>query len=107
MSTGSLEILFCVLVAVGALGVYGLLVVLLGRGGAKAVRKDGLVLFGLPVLCIIAAVLTPPDMVTMLMLAIPLGALYSLVMVVWLVIRHRKQLGAGPDVQDSKDGEKA
>lgn len=63
--------------------------------------------FGLPVLCAIAAALTPPDMVTLLMLAIPLCVLYSVGATVWLLIRYRRQLGAGLEVQDSKDGEKA
>ncbi len=90
MAIGSLEILFCVLVAAGALGVYCLLVMLLGRDGAKAVRRDGLAVFGLPVLCAVAAAVTPPDMVTLLILAIPLGALYGLAVGVWLFIRCRK-----------------
>jgi len=91
VSIGGLEIIFCVLAAVGALGLYGLLVVLLGRDGRKAVRRDGLVLLGLPVLCVIAAAMTPPDIVTLLILAIPPCAIYSLVAVVWLLIRYRKQ----------------
>jgi hypothetical protein len=107
VAIGSLEILFCALVAAGALGVYCLLVMLLGRGAAKGLRKDGLAVFGLFVLCAIAAVLTPPDMVTLLMLAIPLCVLYSVGATVWLLIRYRRQLGAGPDVQKTKEGEKA
>lgn len=105
MAIGSLEILFCALVAAGALAVYALLVVLLSRDGSKAVRRDGFVMFGLPVLCAIAAALTPPDMVTLLMLAIPLCVLYSVGATVWLLIRYRKQPGAGRDVQDSDHGE--
>jgi len=105
VAIGSFEILFCALVAAGALGVYGLLVVLLGRDGSKAMRRDGLVIFGLPVLCIIAAAVTPPDMISMLILAVPLGVLYGLAVVVWLLIRYRKQLFGGRDAQDSNGGE--
>jgi len=90
VAIGSLEILFCVFVAAVAAGLYWLLVVLLGRSGSNAVRRDGLVLFGLPVLCVVAAALTPPDMVSLMFLAIPLCGLYSLVVGIWLLIRYRK-----------------
>ena len=90
MAVGSFEILFCVLVAALVAGLYWLLIVLLGRGGSTAVRRDGLVLFGLPVLCAVAAALTPPDMVSLMFLAIPLCALYGLAVGIWLIIRYRK-----------------
>jgi len=90
VALGSLEILFCVLVAAGASGLYGLLVVLLGRSGLHTVRRDALALFGLPVLCATAAAVTPSDMVTLMFLAIPLCALYALAVGLWLLFRCRK-----------------
>ena len=107
MTIGGLEILFCVLVAAGAGGLYGLLRVLLGRGQSETIRKDGLVLFGFPVLCLVAAAATPPDLVTQLFLAVPLCALFGLAVAVWLIVRYRARLFGGRDAPDSraaKDG---
>ena len=107
MAIGVLEILFCVLVAAGAGGLYCLLRVLLGQGKGKAIRRDGLVLFGFPVLCLVAAAVTPPDLITQLFLAVPLCVLYGLAVAIWLVIRYRDQLFGRRDMPDSdceKDG---
>jgi Sec-independent protein secretion pathway component TatC len=90
MSIGSFEIIFCALAAAGALAAYGLLVVFVGRCGVASIRTDALVVFGPPVLCVLAAALTPPDMVSLLILAIPLCGLYSLAVVIWLIFRYRK-----------------
>ena len=107
MAIGVLEILFCVLVAAGAGGLYCLLRVLLGQGKGEAIRRDGLVLLGFPVLCLVAAAVTPPDLITQLFLAVPLCVLYGLAVAIWLVIRYRDQLFGRRDMPDSdceKDG---
>ncbi len=105
MTIGGLEILFCVLVAGGAGGLYCLLRVLLGKDRNGAIRKEGLAIFGFPVLCLIAAAVTPPDLITQLFLAVPLGALYGLAVAAWLVVRYREKLFGGRGVSDSDGGD--
>ena len=90
MSVGSLEIVICALMAGGALGGYLVFTRLAFCEGTAFVRRVYLLVFGLPVLCVVAAAVTPPDVITMLMAAIPLCALYGAGVGVWLLVRWRK-----------------
>jgi Sec-independent protein secretion pathway component TatC len=90
VSIGSFEIVVCALVAGGALGGYLVFTRLIFREGMAFVRRVCLLVFGLPVMCMVAAAVTPPDLITMLMVAIPLCALYGVGVGVWLVVRCRK-----------------
>ena len=87
MSIGRFEIVICALVASGALGGYLVCTRLVFHERAAFVRRACLLVFGLPVLCVVSAVVTPPDVVTMLMVAIPLCALYGAAVGVWLLVR--------------------
>ena len=89
MSIGRFEIVVCALVAGGALGGYLVFTRLIFREGTAFVRRVCLLVFGLPVVCVVAAGATPPDVITMLMVAIPLCALYGAGIVIWLVVRYR------------------
>lgn len=90
MSIGRLEIVVCALAASGALGGYLVFTRLAFREGTAFVRSVCLLVFGLPVLCVVAATVTPPDVITMLMAAIPLYVLYGAGVGVWLLGRCRK-----------------
>jgi hypothetical protein len=90
VSIGSFEIVVCALVAGGALGVSLVLSRLVCRGARESVRWGCLSVMGLPLLFVAAMLVTPPDVITMLMVAIPLCVLYGVGVGVWLLVRCRK-----------------
>ena len=90
MSIGGLEIVVCALVACGALGGYLVCTRLIFREGTAFVRRACPLVFGLPVVCVVGAAVTPPDVITMLMVAVPLCVLYGAGVGGWLVVRCHK-----------------
>ena len=84
MSIGGLEIVVTLIVGAGALG--GHLVGLLVLSKSNRWRRRIAVIWGWPLCFAVAAVMTPPDVISLLILAIGAGAVYGVIVGVWLLV---------------------
>ena len=102
MSIGGFEIVACVLVA-GAWLAFHLVLVAMNSGGDVPIswRTGRTLALGVPTLFLAAMLVTPPDVISQLILAVPLCVLYGVGAGVWLVMRYRRGPSSASDVRDA------
>ena len=91
MSVGSIELIMFVAVVVFALGAH-VIIALLGREKEYGGGRRKFLVYGVPVCFAIAAILTPPDLLSMLLVAVPCSLVYGAITVVWILRRTRGRL---------------
>ena len=96
MSVGPIElVLFCAVVVL-ALGSH----VIIAMSGRKKEHRGGcrgLLVYGVPICFTIALILTPPDLLSMLLVAIPCSLIYGIFVVIWILRRTRACLPGAND----------
>lgn len=86
MSVGPIELVVFVAVVILALGAH-VIIALLAREKERGRGRRGFFVYGIPVCFAIAAILTPPDLLSMLVVAIPCSLVYGAVTVIWILRR--------------------
>jgi Sec-independent protein secretion pathway component TatC len=88
MSVGPIELVLLVFVFILALGAH---VIIAMPGWKKEHRRDhrGFLVYGFPICFAIALILTPPDPLSMLLIAIPCSLAYGFLVVMWILRRAR------------------
>ena len=92
MAIGIGELIVFGVLAAGGAGLTFLLTVLARRSERRRVTILGLLLFGPALVFGLSAAVTPPDVITALMLAVPLGLVCATLVGFWLLARatHRR-----------------
>ena len=90
MSVGAVELVLFVGIAILAIAAHVIVFLLGGEKGHKG-RHQGALVYGVAVCFAAAAILTPPDVLSMLLVAVPCSLIYGVGVVVWLL--QRKQAG--------------
>jgi len=91
MSVGPIELVLFVFVFSLALGAHVIISMLVREKEHKGVYR-GFLVYGVPVCFAIALILTPPDPLSMLLVAIPCSLVYGFVAVIWILRRKRASL---------------
>jgi hypothetical protein len=91
MLVGPIELVLFVAVAIFALGAH-VIIALLGREKERGGGRRGFFVYGVPVCFAMAAILTPPDLLSMLLVAVPCSLVYGAITVVWILRRRRAHL---------------
>lgn len=91
MSVGPIELAMFVFVFVLALGAH---VIIAMSGRKKENRGDyrGFLVYGVPACFAMGLILTPPDLLSMLLVAIPCSLIYGFVALIWILRRKRAGL---------------
>jgi len=93
MRIGSIEMVLVVLAVVCSIIVH-LLTAYLTSPPMKKVMLGGLLAYGFGACAIIAAIITPPDVISMLIIMLPLGFLFLICAAILVAVRH-KQVAKG------------
>lgn len=88
MSVGPIELILFVAIVILALAAH-VIIVVLGREKEHGAGHRGLLVYGVPVCFATAAILTPPDLLSMLLVAVPCSLVYGAVVVTWILRRTR------------------
>lgn len=78
--------LVAIVIAALSVAVIHIFVHVLSRSSDKHI----LAFYGVPVLFLIASSVTPPDLISTLMLAMPLSLVYSVATVIWIATRRAR-----------------
>ncbi len=89
MALGALE-LIAVVVAAGLAGLSHLIVALVMRASGKRCPRRVLLAYGFPVCFAVGGLLTPPDPLSLLFVAVPCLILYAVVATLWIVVGVRQ-----------------
>lgn len=89
MNIGIMEVVLVVLAVVCSIAVH-LLTVFLATPQMKKAMLGGLLAYGFGACAIIAAIVTPPDVISMVFLMLPLGLLFLLCTGVFVVVRYKR-----------------
>jgi hypothetical protein len=90
MSVGALELALFVGIVILAIAAH-VIFFLVGREKRYKGRYQGALVYGVPVCFGAAGILTPPDVLSMLLVAVPCSLVYGAAVVIWLL--RRKQAG--------------
>ncbi|NIP32749.1 MAG: hypothetical protein GWN67_12140 [Phycisphaerae bacterium] len=88
MSVGTIELVLFVFVFILALGAHVIIARLVLEKGRRGDYRVFLV-YGVPVCFAMGRILTPPDLLSMLLVAIPCSMVYGLFAVMWILRRTR------------------
>ncbi len=86
MSVGTIELVLFVFVFILALGVH-VIITLLGREKGHREGYRGFLVYGIPVCFAMGLILTPPDPLSMLLIAVPGSLVYGFFVVMWILRR--------------------
>jgi hypothetical protein len=91
MSVGAVELVLFGAIAVLAVAAH-VIVTVLGREKGHKGRYQGALVYGVAVCFGAAAILTPPDVLSMLLVAVPCSLIYGVAVAVWLLRRGQAGL---------------
>jgi hypothetical protein len=91
MSVGPIELVVFVALVILALGAH-IIIALLARDKEKVRVRRGFFVYGIPVCFAIAAILSPPDSLSMLVVALPCSLVYGAVTFIWILRRTQTHL---------------
>lgn len=86
MSIGPLELALFGATLILALAVH-LIIARLGRDRGQRLRYRAFLIYGVPLCFAAAAILTPPDIISMLLIALPCSLVYGIVAAIWAFSR--------------------
>ncbi|MHC4692650.1 MAG: hypothetical protein ACYS67_07905 [Planctomycetota bacterium] len=88
MSVGTIELVLFVFVFILAL-VAHVIIAMPGRGKEHIRDHRGFLVYGVPVCFAMGLILTPPDPLSMLLVAIPCSLVFGFFAVIWILRRKR------------------
>ncbi|MDH4202447.1 MAG: hypothetical protein OEV87_06095 [Phycisphaerae bacterium] len=89
MAIGSIEVVLVILAVMCSTAVH-LLTAYLAPPPMKKAMFGGLLAYGFGVCAIIAAIITPPDVISMVILVLPLGFLFLLCAGIFVAVRYKQ-----------------
>lgn len=95
MSVRPIELVLFVFVFILAIGTHVIIAVSWRKKGNRGDYR-GFLVYGVPVCFAIALILTPPDPLSMLLVAIPCSLVYGFFAVMW-ILRRKRACTPGPD----------
>lgn len=95
MSVGTIELVLFVFVFILTL-VAHVIIAMSGRKKENRVEYRGFLVYGVPVCFAMGLILTPPDPLSMLLVAVPCSLVYGIFAVIWILRRTRTYL-PGPN----------
>ena len=88
MSVGLLELVLFVAMVILALAAH-VIIMLLAREKGQREQYRGFLVYGVPLCFATAAILTPADLLSMLLVAVPCSLIYGVVTFIWILRRTR------------------
>ena len=88
MSVGLLELVLSVAMVILALAAH-VIIMLLAREKGQREQYRGFLVYGVPLCFATAAILTPADLLSMLLVAVPCSLIYGAVTFIWILRRTR------------------
>lgn len=88
MSAGTIELVLFVFVFILALVAHVIIAMLVLEKGRRGIYR-GFLVYGVPVCFAMGLILTPPDPLSMLLVAIPCSLVYGFFAVIWILRRTR------------------
>jgi len=90
MSVGLLELVLFVAMVILALAAHVIIIImLLAREKGQREQYRGFLVYGVPLCFATAAILTPADLLSMLLVAVPCSLIYGVVTLIWILRRTR------------------
>ena len=94
MSVGPVELVQFVVMVILALAAHVVILLLAPEKGHKE-KYRGFLVYGVPLCFAAAAILTPPDLLSMLLVAVPCSLVYGAIAAVWILRRtHARPQGS-------------